>query len=546
MAAVVEFHAKNLDPNSEQNVMLNALNHRTIIEKVLLKNVKPDIIVFPETGLNDFSVEKPVSTIIPSPSENSTPCPRESAHDTSSNLLETLSCTARMYKLYMVVNMLEKYIENDKTYFYNTNVAFNREGTIVGRYRKHNLYSKQSALTKPPSPEFSYFDTDFGVRFGMFTCFDIVFKTPALDLIKNYNISHFVFPTHWYSEMPFLTAIQAQYSWAASNDVVLLASGLNCPETGSTGSGVYIGADNSPTSYVQTATPSDIVIVRKVPKNLSHGVNDPGRVIYENILHPTTTLNMKSDKGVPSFKSELIDENKDLNCDSSTCRSSLSVESKTICQRDLCCHFSYTLESFYDSVNTSQQSLVQSGDDFGHNYYRLFAFDGVKDYDGRARGRLQICAVLSCTDKYQNIDSCGNPTYNKQRLNITFNGATYVKSGSRFKDLKISVLLSDNDTSIMPNVLFSRNPENLISFGSLGARNSFSFHRNSNESGMIKTVLKTSQSNDSTTDNIGVFAIYARIFEDSNFSNKAVPILSGYFILLMPVICCIDTYVGMS
>jgi hypothetical protein len=72
------------------------------------------------------------------------------------------------------------------------------------RYRKIHLFSENG---KSPSPnrELVYFDTEFGVQFGIFTCFDIIFEDPGVILARQFNISHFIFPTAWFSQMPFLT-----------------------------------------------------------------------------------------------------------------------------------------------------------------------------------------------------------------------------------------------------------------------------------------------------------------------------------------------------
>jgi hypothetical protein len=51
----------------------------------------------------------------------------------------------------------------------------------------------------------STFQTDFGVEFGMFTCFDIIFYDPAIRLLETGRLKNFVFPTAWVDELPFLT-----------------------------------------------------------------------------------------------------------------------------------------------------------------------------------------------------------------------------------------------------------------------------------------------------------------------------------------------------
>lgn len=54
---------------------------------------------------------------------------------------------------------------------------------LVARYHKHNLYFEQ-AFDYPPKPEIITFDTPFAGRFGLITCFDILFQEPAITLVE--------------------------------------------------------------------------------------------------------------------------------------------------------------------------------------------------------------------------------------------------------------------------------------------------------------------------------------------------------------------------
>lgn len=72
------------------------------------------------------------------------------------------------------------------------------------RYRKYNLFNeKGTSITD--EPELAFFDTDFGVRFGTFICFDLMFDKPALQLLEQLDIKDYAFSTAWFSELPFLT-----------------------------------------------------------------------------------------------------------------------------------------------------------------------------------------------------------------------------------------------------------------------------------------------------------------------------------------------------
>lgn len=74
----------------------------------------------------------------------------------------------------------------------------------INRYRKTNLFNEEQ-FNVTSVPEIVTFDTDFGVKFGTFICFDILFHEPALQLTRLHNITDIVYTTAWFSEVPFLT-----------------------------------------------------------------------------------------------------------------------------------------------------------------------------------------------------------------------------------------------------------------------------------------------------------------------------------------------------
>lgn len=207
-----------------------------------------DIIIFPESCLNEFDT----ALEIPDPKSNVIPC--DSADYPDGNLLKTLSCAAKANQRYLVINLTEKskcpdeqMIINkdprdcaarpDKMSYYNVNVALDRKGAVISRYRKFNLFGER--VDKPHAPEAVAFETDFGVTFGHFICFDLMFQKPALELVRVMNITDIIFPSMWFSEIPFLSAVQVQQNWAFKNRVNLLAAGASNPKVGSTGTGIY-------------------------------------------------------------------------------------------------------------------------------------------------------------------------------------------------------------------------------------------------------------------------------------------------------------------
>lgn len=219
-----------------------------------------DIIVFPEMTLN--GMETAVET--PEPRDKVTPC--DSANYTDDNLLKLISCSAKTFRRYVVVDIVTKAVcpdedmvangdprdcmdREDGMSYYNTNVVFDRNGTLISRYRKFNLFGE--AVDKPFKPSMVSFETDFGVKFGHFVCFDLMFRYPALELVRNHNVTDIVFTTMWFSEMPFLTAVQVQQNWAYTNNVNLLAAGANNPSIGSTGTGIYAARKGSLVSVME-------------------------------------------------------------------------------------------------------------------------------------------------------------------------------------------------------------------------------------------------------------------------------------------------------
>lgn len=247
-----------------------------------------DIIVFPEMTLNSMQT----AVEIPEVDENLSPC--DSDKYPAENSMKQISCSAKTYQRYVVVNMVTKAkcpdpemtanndprncsARSDGFSYYNTNVVFDRKGILVSRYRKFNLFGE--SVDKPFKPAMVTFDTDFGVKFGHFICFDLAFRYPALELVKSLNVSDIIFPTMWFSEMPFLTAVQIQQNWAFTNNVNLLSAGANNPDVGSTGTGIY-ARRKGPIKAVMEGLNRTTLYTASVPKK---GLGDSIEVVDEAV-----------------------------------------------------------------------------------------------------------------------------------------------------------------------------------------------------------------------------------------------------------------------
>ncbi|GBP67322.1 Vanin-like protein 2 [Eumeta japonica] len=219
------------------------------------------------------------------------------------SVLVTLSEAARENQIYVVANIRElldcvfggddkgEICPNKKKYIFNSNIVFDRNGAVIDRYRKINLFHEFST-TPALVPDLGVFETDFGVKFGHFVCFDILFQKPALQVVQKLGLTDVIFTSMWFSEMPFLTGtcrhggaatahrsrmttgmylasiyitVQVQEEFAYTKNINLLAAGANYISQGSAGSGIYSGKAGALIS-IMPVTSTTRLLVTKVPK----------------------------------------------------------------------------------------------------------------------------------------------------------------------------------------------------------------------------------------------------------------------------------------
>ena len=207
VAGVVEFQPENIRVRWQERIPLHMEYYSRFAEEASQKSV--DILVFPEYGLNNED-----SAVILTSLET-TPC--DLPQDQVDSLLKELSCLARKSKLYLSINLTEKEICTASTFYcpqvgftrFNTNIVFDRNGKLIAKYRKHHLF-REGGVNASSVAELSTFDTDFGVTFGQFICFDLLFQKPAMQLVKK-GVKNFIFPAFWTSELPFLSCKKHQF-----------------------------------------------------------------------------------------------------------------------------------------------------------------------------------------------------------------------------------------------------------------------------------------------------------------------------------------------
>ncbi|XP_012288593.1 vanin-like protein 2 [Orussus abietinus] len=385
----------------------NAKNFETILKKATEYAV--DIIVFPENSLlagfvfsfTNRSHYPEFSSFLPDPKDSVTPC-----ENSTSNVMEavkTISCAAKRYSIYVVMNIPEKQnctgIENcpyDGYFFYNTNIAFNRQGAIVARYRKYDLYA-EPGFDRPPKPEISTFLTDFNVTFGQLSCLDILFQDPALRLVRDLKVTNVLVPTHRYTELPFLATIPTQLAWSYVNDVNLLSAGYNLPvslrPSGSGGSGIYAGKRGGILAITRSDAPRNILLVAKISKDIrSPAVKDYGSHVETYVFKTSeisTTVKIEEIRWQGLVREDLSQY---------TTRAMVpgnETYNQTLCNRGLCCDF---------FVRVNYNSEVIRKPNVNYYRYRFAVFNGVRKLTGFTSAGVEVCGIISCTNDTQ--DSC--------------------------------------------------------------------------------------------------------------------------------------------
>lgn len=255
-AAVVEYYSEHTSKLDAYNNMLEqSNNYINLIKRAAAEGV--NIIVFPEAGLTTLKImsmkEFLSSYSIRVPDKFTIPY-----KDTSTNpILQNLSYAAKNYAMYVVVNLVETISgDNANSDKYNTDVVFDPSGQIVATYRKINLYN-EPGLMKGDHVE--TFTTNFGVTFGLFTCFDIMFKKPAMEVLQNKNVTDVIFTSAYGSSSPFLHPLALQSGYSTAFGVNLLAANLRDNDEMSTGSGIYSVNDIS-SVYVSKAKDTELII----------------------------------------------------------------------------------------------------------------------------------------------------------------------------------------------------------------------------------------------------------------------------------------------
>lgn len=272
---------------------------------------------------------------------------------------------------------------SDGHYQFNTNVVYSPNGTLIARYHKTHLFF-ETQFDPAPSTEHIFFETPFG-RFGIFICFDLLFKNPAIDLIEIYNISNFAYPAAWWDTIfksaSLLSAAQIHSAFAMGMKVNLLAANIQLPEDGFHGSGIYT-PDGYKTYYYSKKLNETKLLVADLQSVNSKFSTKASDTRNKNIFTTQSTRNVQNEKIIKTFNASIIND---------TYTFTLLEESGgviTVCNNNLCCHLDYEM-------------MQASG-----NLVAFGAFDGLHTYN--ATLYLQVCILLKCASSEEH--SCGKLT----------------------------------------------------------------------------------------------------------------------------------------
>ncbi|XP_067267156.1 biotinidase [Chanodichthys erythropterus] len=390
-------------------------------QTVLAAQQGAQIIVFPEDAIHGFNFTRASIAgyleTVPDPQEVTwSPC-ADPHRFPDTEVLQSLSCMAQKNRLFVVANMPSRQSCNrtanprcpaNGQYQFNTNVVFSDQGVIVARYHKQNLYF-EAAFDAPPECEYVTFTTPFAGRFGVFTCFDILFRDPAVTLIKDMGVRQIVYPTAWMNQLPLLAAVQFQRSFSHATGVTLLAANIRAAEYGITGSGIFTPWDSL--IHHDTKGNSGKLLVRRVPVLDPSFIGDRAdkapvpfsgypkeklRSEEPEKMHVWPTSSFDPDDGVKYCQ-------KDSECaqgvTSATFTSIMMYDNFTlvplqgsegnisICSGSVCCHL-----------------LFRRSDT--HEFYALGVFNGLHVVHGTYY--LEVCALVKCTGEHHS--SCGEET----------------------------------------------------------------------------------------------------------------------------------------
>ncbi|KAI1301773.1 Pantetheinase [Halotydeus destructor] len=340
---------------------------------------KADIIVLPEDGLvapkvrimaGYYAEHIPnVTHVFKETGEYPNPC--RDAMYSDRPVLRRLSCAAMTGNIYVVGQYIDVQpcdslthlrCPADGRHIYNTQIAFDRNGSLIAKYHKKNLFGELPYDV--PENEYVTFDTPFG-RMGMMICFDILWKEPVISLIEKHNVTTLLSSSIWYDYPPVLIAHQVQQGFAIGNNVNLLAANIKYMSKGTTGSGIYSGRRGAVAYEYTTSPAASKLIVATLPVRSTDIYDcDPDlSAISLNSTKDRTSYEANNWIKLSMYKYKPLTKAQDI---------------LVMCHNQMCCSLEYKTKDGLKSDNyymIMANSSNPSPWDFGEEMCALVAYD---------------------------------------------------------------------------------------------------------------------------------------------------------------------------
>uniref|UniRef100_A0A7S4I841 CN hydrolase domain-containing protein n=1 Tax=Vannella robusta TaxID=1487602 RepID=A0A7S4I841_9EUKA len=278
----------------------------------------------------------------------------------------------------------------DGRWQFNTQLAFNPSGALIGKHRKLHLFLADTEIFNYPEESLDTFES-FGVEFGMLVCFDIWFSYPGFALASQKNIENFVLSSWWENNgtLPLVSAVNMQQSFARAAQSNLLACSVGLGFMNS-GSGIYNGVSGEQ-SYnfdPQFLQREDVLIVQELPKSpRSSSFDSPKpskRISVDSLSHIRAQHNEKESRIRNTFIS-LPDSPSYVTLDVAPGK---TIEA-TATNNDLECFFNVTFATG-DNINSTSTFVAMA--------YQGPYFDDLLQAD--------LCAIYRCADRHFNRGNC--------------------------------------------------------------------------------------------------------------------------------------------
>lgn len=354
----------------EETLALNAESYSEYASTAAAQGAQ--VIVFPEYGLTGFSsypkkswISGGYTEVIPeASSETVVPC--DNGADFEATMV-TLSCAAKDNAISILANL----IDEDGDNIYNTDVAFDTDGTYLGKYHKVNLWGETNMDTPQDCPE-ATFKTSFGVEFGVITCADLIYEFPAVELVQR-NVTNFLVPVAWDDSMAQMQVMGWAQAFSLRFSVNLVV--CNHRSSGESGSGVWSSGQALAYQFdPNSASGSGSVTVADVPEGT-------GESVYSR---PSNGL-----VGHAGDRARRHQKKTAANTSATTDSWAYLAleEGGEVCSGDVCCTAS-NIEGSTDG-------------------YAIACLDGQDTSEGLVWG-ARVCAVLPCTvqESSQKTSSC--------------------------------------------------------------------------------------------------------------------------------------------